>query len=366
MNFIKNYQKRNINIELLRIICMIMVVVGHGIISSRYMESKDLCKNNVSWGIMAYVSVAVNCYFLITGYFGEKQKFRISKIFSLWGETIFYSIVIALIFSVLNDQYSLTSTYLLIYSFPVFFKNYWFIQAYIVLLLIRPFLNIVLYKINRIQFQYLLFVGLIFFSLHETFIPVSHTLDNSQGYGIIWAIYMYFVGAYIQRYLQSLRLPKKKLFYAMLYISVCMAIYFSGYLIVKLGIAGGEKSRGNFYAYNSISMFIASLSLFIFFTKINTHFVTKIQNIILFFSKTAISVYLISAHPLLFTSFWLFCFNYLHFDNFIYNVVAIFILSFFVYIVCSIIDFIRYKVFDGFSNSLYSKLCCKVDKIFNF
>lgn len=363
MEFISNYNKRSLNIELLRIVCMIMVVIGHATISSGYLNSDNLFMSNISWIVMAFVSVSVNCYFLITGYFGEQQKFKSSKIVSLWGQTIFYSSVIAITICIFNNAYSLTSKNVICMLFPMIFKQYWFIQTYVVLLLIRPVLNIILSNINFIQFCYLLSIGLLFFSIHETFIPVAYTLDSTQGYGIIWAIYMYFVGAFIHRYFLCSRLPKQLLIYFCMYFFISILVFVSNYLIVKFDVAGGVRSRGNFYAYNSLSMFAASISFFVCFILLNVKENLCVKKIILFFSKTAISVYLISAHPMLFNSIWNYSLDVVHFEREFLCFLEIFLISILVYIICSFIDFLRYIIFFKFSNFVFDRCCSKLDLV---
>lgn len=50
------------------------------------------------------------------------------------------------------------------------------------------------------QHTFLIAVLLVFFSLHQTFIKVARTLDQSQGYGIIWAVVMLIIGNWLKKY----------------------------------------------------------------------------------------------------------------------------------------------------------------------
>jgi surface polysaccharide O-acyltransferase-like enzyme len=71
---------------------------------------------------------------------------------------------------------------------------------------------------------------------------------------------------------------------------------------VRFDIAQGVTSRENFYGYNSISVFAESVCLFCFFVKMsrkNWH--NKYVNRV---SASALSIYLISAHPCLISNTW--------------------------------------------------------------
>ena len=57
----------------------------------------------------------------------------------------------------------------------------------------------------------------------------------------------------------------KTIFYSI----IAIAVFVSNYLIVKFDIAQGVTSHGNFYAYNSVTIFLESLFLFGFFVKLS-------------------------------------------------------------------------------------------------
>ena len=136
-----------------------------------------------------------------------------------------------------------------------------------------------------------------------------------------------------------------------------LAIFVSNYLIVKFDIAQGVTSRGNFYAYNSITVFIQSICIFCFFMKLSEReWHSKVINWI---SHNALAGYLISAHPLLIFALWtdVFRMEQLWDRPALYVIVAM-VLSLAVFICCVLID----KGTDVlFKVSRIDKLCVRAE-----
>ncbi len=293
-------KERNSAFELLRIIAMFMVVLGHCMLAT----AKDVepCLgtiDNIGWFIGAFTIPAVNVFFLLTGFFST-SNFRLRGGINVWIKTLFYSIAVYIIISIFLNQFNVKT--LITYCFPVLLKKYWFIQVYMVLFFLMPYIVKGLEGISLKNFNYLLLILIVFCSLHETFIKVQYTLDTTQGYGIIWGCTMLVVGSWVRRIkdLFISRVPAWVFF--VFYILISIAIFVSNYIIVKYNVAGGIESRGNFYAYNSFSVFIQSLVLFLGFVKISEKNINN--KVINFIGKHTLSVYLISAHPLLLYPLW--------------------------------------------------------------
>lgn len=95
MNNLKISQ-RDYGIDLLRIVSMLMVPIVHvigqgGILTAAVPFSLQY---ESAWLLMSFLLVAVNCFVLITGYvyYGKETKYY--RLFTLWAEVLFYSIII--------------------------------------------------------------------------------------------------------------------------------------------------------------------------------------------------------------------------------------------------------------------------------
>lgn len=295
-------KERNSTFEFVRLLAMFMIVFEHAMLAtSLHTENILSVIDNTSWFLEAFTICAVNLFFLLTGYFATDNHTDFRRIGKIWGKTIFYSVMIYLIaFACGRDSFSVKT--FVSYLCPVTFKKYWFMQVYIVLALLSPFIIRMLNTLTKREHQRLIVVLALFFSIHQTFIPVRYTLDQTQGYGIIWATVMLIIGNYLKKYGSEIFNRTRASFLLLGYSIIATTVFISNYLIVKFEIAQGVTSRGNFYAYNSVTIFLESLLLFGFFVKLSYRgWTNKVVN---WFAGSALAVYLISSHPELLYPLW--------------------------------------------------------------
>lgn len=339
--------KRNSAFELMRIVAMLMVVWGHCVLATAQNTRPYLgIIDNIGWIIGAFTVCAVNLFFLLTGYYANTNFDKYVKVIKIWLKTIFYSVLIFCISNIIihNNESNIIQT--VGYFLPIFTKKYWYMQVYVVLALISPYLNSMLDTLDAKKHLKLILILLLFFSIHESFIKVRLTLDQTQGYGITWGTVVFIVGNYINRYGDRIISKIKKQVFLVAYLMCSVAIFASNYVIVRYGIAGGITSRGNFYAYNSVSVFIQSVLIFLFFVRLSMDgFSSGIVN---YLGQNTLAVYLISAHPVLLYPLWtnIFGVQRLNSRPFLY-VVCSFLLTLFVMAICINIDKIVNLVFHG-------------------
>lgn len=153
---------RDSNLELLRIICMFLIVGYHFVGGT---ESWIVYPQFSTFNLVAYHCIglwgqaAVLCFVMITGYFMINGRVRLSKIIRLAAETWFYSIGLTAIMvwaglAELNPDMTLRT------FFPLMFRSYWFITDYIILLLISPILNRLIHVLSRKELGYSIVVML--------------------------------------------------------------------------------------------------------------------------------------------------------------------------------------------------------------
>lgn len=144
--------KRNYGLDFLRILSMLMIIRLHagsigGLININ--EGVDIYAVEI-WFIQILCVVSVNIFVLISGYFLSNQEFRMSRVFRLWMQTLFYSVLIYLIM-VMSGRTSFTIEGVIHALFPVTFRRYWFITAYIGMSLLAPLINKALEGVNKTQ-----------------------------------------------------------------------------------------------------------------------------------------------------------------------------------------------------------------------
>lgn len=331
-------KKRETNIELLRIICMIMIVFLHllsftGLLSTYRGIS---LKSTFVWGLEALCFVAVNCYVLISSYFSIDKKFSIRKILKLWIQIFFYSILIfivmAFIFRVDFNKVDLLKS-----LFPILFKNYWFPTIYMGLCIFSPFLNIFIKNISKNQYKVLLILISFIFCVWPFLVQSSTNLEFGGAYSITWFIILYLIAGYLKLHFDINKYKNYK--YLLTYFVCCASTFLIFSAINHFNIP--YFSSDYFYSYNFILIVLASISLFIFFKnlKIKSDLINKI---ILFFAPLTFGVYLIHENPLVRGVLWSKVGVSIVGKFFILRVILIGLL---IYIICSMIDYIRSLIF---------------------
>ena len=292
MNKTKKEKTRYYSLDILRLLSMLMVVVLH-YCTFGYQITKVGTPGYNSyplWIVYAFCYGAVNLYVLIRGFFLSESEFKWKKVFKLWAQVFFYSIIIGGIFY-FNNLYEFQSIkdYLCVFL-PFISKTYWFFTIYTVMYVLSPYLNKLTHTLSQKEFKKLLIVaGIIIIVLNE-FIPGTHLIDNTYGYGIIWFLYLFLLASYIRMY----DLPKiKNIYYLLIHIVGSLGAFLSRFIILKyLSETDLFKNQINmFYNYNTIFIFMASVGLFMFFKniKLKEIFPKTIETV----SKATFGVYLI-------------------------------------------------------------------------
>lgn len=207
---------RSSNIELLRILAMIGIVMSHLLFSSPH-GGAMIAAHTFQTFYMALLQgagqIGVFIFFIITGYFMVNKPFKIDGIKKVLIITWFYSTTF-FIFALLVGAFDLNAFFNLDPSksafsiqntiqnlMPILQNNYWFINAYIVILLLSPALNQLIHATKKETLQLILILSAIGFYLLNFF-------SRQYGWGLTFEIYsnlllyslVYAVGAYLQLY----------------------------------------------------------------------------------------------------------------------------------------------------------------------
>lgn len=262
-------KKRMANMELLRIVAMMMVILLHflgkgGILSE--LTGKLDATERTAWVLEAVAIVAVNVYMLISGYFLVESRFKISRVLGLVLQALFYSILVPVILvlaGVLSPG-EITFYQLLYYVFPTQMEHYWFLTAYVVMYLFSPLLGMAVHHMNKKQHGLVLAGLLVLVSLGKSVLPVRLEMDEF-GYDAVWFMCVYLVAAYIRLY--GIPFFKNKRISGACYMLGAMAIFgitmLLNFCYVKWDVFGYFLKSA--YHYNHILNLFASASLFYLF-----------------------------------------------------------------------------------------------------
>lgn len=279
---IKSTQRRS-DIELLRIISIAAVVIVHLDFASigipRINSFSELVESRNLWqvSVQSFTIIGVNCFALISGYFGIKARWKGG--INFLSQCLFYSLGILLLIKGFNLP---ISDY--IKACRILSKNdLWYIPAYFGLYLISPFLNAGCQSLTRQQFTAFLalFVG---FNLWCGWYWGGSF--NPTGYTLTQLIMLYFIGRYISRF------PLPLIGTCRLQI-IALAVYIFASIANVLLYPFIPAAK--LFAYNSPIVLIQSIALFYAF--ISPNFTNRAIN---FIAKSAFAVYLIHKNPIVF------------------------------------------------------------------
>lgn len=195
---IPDVKKRDSNLELYRIIVMLLIVAHHYVVNSgihipMYEAPREL-KSIFLFIFGAWGKTGINCFVLITGYFMCKSQITIKKFMKLLLEVEFYNFLFNLIFLLVGyETYTLKSFVKAL--IPVTAVNKGFTSCYLIFFLCIPFINALIKNIN--QRMHLLLIALCMFVY--SFLGTMPWAFVNFNY-VSWFIVLYLISSYIRLY----------------------------------------------------------------------------------------------------------------------------------------------------------------------
>lgn len=223
--------KPNYSIAYLRILATLFVIGLHifgqgGLLYAVNFRNKALFGLNIIYVIMYS---CINIFGIMSGYLlCEKQRTSKKRFFDIIFTTLFYSFIITAIFFSLNlynvnnlpksnynlVQFLVTGTNNLTSKANVLinsmFPLYWYVTAYLFVLLMVPYINKFIHSLDNFQYRRLLILLFLLISIIPTFACYIDIFKLSYGYSPFWLIYCYLIGAYIKIHQDNFKSSIKK------------------------------------------------------------------------------------------------------------------------------------------------------------
>lgn len=314
---ISKSKTRNASFELLRIICMFMIVLYHLFIKLDY----SFVSTSALYSSMLFpLHVAVVCFVLISGYFGIRLSFK--KLLAFYMQVLFYNIVAYLVYSVISNEFTVKN---FIISFLPLSHNQdlWFIRTYLYLMLLSPIVNKYLSSAPPRKFKTMLAI-LVFISVYLGIMSDDQSLK--EGKNIINFILIYFIGYGIRhKFICSDYSLKKNIVLLLVFNLTLLPIYYMGF---GHGVASLIYRWG--WGYNSPLLIINAILLFVIFTKLTIN-----ANTISVVAKSVFPIYLIHSNLNIQKILWPFIQENFNIDNLILRNV---VLTICIMLFCVLID----------------------------
>ena len=279
-----NKTQRLSNFELLRIVSMLYVMVVHASFLALDSPSKEFMLESPDSAFLRCLCeslsiVCVNCFVLISGWFGIKMKLQ--RLMELFFQIAFFVLLIPIILYAFNLP---VSDNLAHYFKSVFFSDeMWFVQAYIILLIFSPLLNAFVEHADKSQLKHFL----ILFFIVQTL--VSHKLDwFSRGYSPMSFMGLYLLARYMRLYPSKIVSLSKSAD-----LSIYVGLVILQTVFAMLVIYGHFMDITTVYAYSSPLVIACSVFFFLYFSKLS--FSSRIINGV---AISAFSIYLFHCNPL--------------------------------------------------------------------
>lgn len=136
---------RDSNIELLRIVCMAMIIAHHLVIHGGVLRNGAGQWRNLVWGALLQPGgkIGFDCFIVISAWYGIGRNFKAERFLKIAMQVVFYNV-----FGLLLTGWAVGFSSLSVRTwfgalFPIFGNSHGFATAYLLFMLIMPFLNAV-------------------------------------------------------------------------------------------------------------------------------------------------------------------------------------------------------------------------------
>lgn len=348
--------KRVFSLDLLRLVCMLMIVCGHafGYGAAHVLPQGLSAAGLLSGAVATFFGISVNCFVLISGYFSCQQRFRLSRLLRLGTEILFYSWGILLLRTALTGTLPPMKD-LLTMVFPISFNHFWFVSAYFGLSLLSPVLNWALNAMTQKQHAATLVILLAAFSLWSDVIPRANPFGAGSGYCLTWFVVLYIIAAYLRKYVSRQRLHSAKLLG--IYTLMCLCVFALNTLMSLLSgplpFLTTYEMDTFFSRYNCLLIVLASVSFFGAFLAMDI----PEQRFLSGAARLTLGVYLLHGGPYTSTAIWEKVFALCGIEsNFLY-VPLVLLASAGLFLVCLALEWLRSRLFLLWEDSAWYGRC---------
>ena len=302
-----------------------MVITLHYLNKTMGMGMDDTIsvKGILTHSIESICIVACNLFVLVSAWFlADKKSIKIRKVVDIVLVLVFYGCIIyagCILkgITVINGESLKTFIDTMGYR--------WFVIIYIIFYLLVPYINKGICHLSKKDLRNVIIVMIIFFSIWPT-IYNGLTVGDS-GYGIINFILLYFICYYIKKYTNYKKIKIYKLFSFWLISTIITTIF--------------SFIEGRAWAYNSIFVIIASVTLFLMMARIEI----SRNKLLSYISSFSLSTYIIHENIFIRTKIYQGIFKSDYYSHTKLLLVNMLICVVSIFIGCMIIEIIRRILF---------------------
>ena len=258
---------RQSNIELLRILAMLLIVAHHFALHSGFAFPTETVTLNRLWVQLLRMGgkIGVDVFVLISGWFLiSAPAVRTKKALTLWAQIFFYSVAIYAVLA-LAGLVPISTKDAVKRLAPIATEQWWFATAYLLLCLFAPYLNALLHSLTRRAYRGLLALTLTLWCV----IPTLTTLEIAWS-DLLWFFTLYALAGYLKRFSVAESVSAKKLLGAAALTALATYLTAVAADIVGMKVAlVGEKAHFFFRDMTSLPVVAIAALLLLGFSKLD-------------------------------------------------------------------------------------------------
>lgn len=188
--------KRNSNIEVMRILAMVLITAHHLAIWGFFKNSSvtSISPNIVWLQLLESVGkIGVDIFILITGYFSLNSIPTLKKVLNLTNRVRLYSLIMFITVLMVGTTTKFSIGLFIKSLFPTIWSMYWFITAYVIIYIFSGFLSKGFQKMTQEQANKLILISVILFMFLPTFL-------NSWTSTVTELLPAFFLGIYLRNF----------------------------------------------------------------------------------------------------------------------------------------------------------------------
>lgn len=269
---------RSSDIELLRIVAMILIVAHHYVVNSDLLAAKGpvfshlLAPKSVFTELLGcWGKSAINSFVIISGYYMCRSKITVKKFAKLFLEWMFYRLVINAVLWITGVEPFTAGTFFR-EVLPITNIASNFVPCYMLFYLTIPFLNRLIEAMDQRQHAVLVVFLLAVYAGLGTFHAITFNY-------VSWFIVLYFAAAYIRLYPNAVFSSKKIWGKALVCSLAVSALSVIGCAFMKAKTGSGLSPYEFLQDSNTLLAFSNGLCAFLFFKNLNMKYSPAVNRI---------------------------------------------------------------------------------------
>lgn len=190
-------KERKSNLELMRIVAMACIVLAHMAGYGGIQSGAAGFNRWFAWFFTSGAKLWSSVFLMMSAFFVCQKGLRVRGLFHV----LFSAAAVSLGCTLLKPELHTSALGYLAACFKSLFPlenhTYWFVTAYVFLMLLSPFLNYIVHGAGKREYTVLLIVATLLFTLPYTFLLDSLFVVTSE---LMWFIFLYLVTGYLVRF----------------------------------------------------------------------------------------------------------------------------------------------------------------------